>query len=179
MMISLGLRTGLLVSTLIPMVMLMSVFLMNAFGIVLHMVSLGALLISLGMLVDNAIVLAESIAFQISKGKKPVEAAIDSATELRIPLLVASLTTCAAFLPIYIADSLVAEYCENLFIVTSIALLSSWLLAMTMIPMICARYLKPKKEQNPDKVSFNSKFYKKYRSLLMTSLNQVLMDIFL
>ena len=170
MMISLGFRTGLLVSTLIPMVMLMSVFLMNAFGIVLHMVSLGALLISLGMLVDNAIVLAESIAFQISKGKKPVEAAIDSATELRIPLLVASLTTCAAFLPIYIADSLIAEYCQNLFIVTSIALLSSWLLAMTMIPMLCAKYLKPKKNLNPDDIDFSSKFYQKYRALLSLSL---------
>jgi len=177
MMISLGFRTGLLVSTLIPMVMLFSLFVMNTFNIVLHNVSLGALLISLGMLVDNAIVLAESIAFQISKGKKPVEAAIDSATELRLPLLVASLTTCAAFLPIYIADSLVAEYCENLFIVTSIALLSSWLLAMTMIPMICANYLKPKKNQNPDEVSFNSKFYRKYRSLLTTSLKHPIITV--
>jgi len=169
MMISLGLRTGVLVSTLIPMVMLISVMIMNAFGIVLHMVSLGALLISLGMLVDNAIVLAESISFQISNGKKPVEAAIDSATELRIPLLVASLTTCAAFLPIYIADSLVAEYCENLFIVTSIALLSSWLLAMTMTPMLCAKYLKPTKKRK--EVNFSSRFYRSYRNLLTTSLN--------
>ena len=85
MMISLGLRTGLVVSTLIPMVMLMTVLIMNSFGIVLHMVSLGALLISLGMLVDNAIVLAESVAFQMNQGKKPVQAAIDSATEF-IPI---------------------------------------------------------------------------------------------
>jgi multidrug efflux pump len=169
MMISLGLRTGVLVSTLIPMVMLISVLIMNAFGIVLHMVSLGALLISLGMLVDNAIVLAESISFQIGKGKKPVDAAIDSATELRIPLLVASLTTCAAFLPIYIADSLVAEYCENLFIVTSIALISSWLLAMTMTPMLCAKYLKPTKKRKD--INFSSKFYRTYRQILTTSLN--------
>jgi len=177
MMISLGFRTGLLVSTLIPMVMLMSIMIMNALGIVLHMVSLGALIISLGMLVDNAIVLAESISFQISKGIKPIKAAIDSATELRIPLLVASLTTCAAFLPIYIADSLVAEYCENLFIVTSIALMSSWLLSMTIMPMLCAKYLKPKKNQNPDDVDFNSRFYKNYRKLLTLSLRHPVITV--
>jgi len=177
MMISLGFRTGLLVSTLIPMVMLISLMIMNAFGVVLHMVSLGALIISLGMLVDNAIVLAESISFQISKGKKPVEAAIDSATELRIPLLVASLTTCAAFFPIYIADSLVAEYCQNLFTVTSIALLSSWLLSMTMMPMLCAKYLKPKKNQKRDSVDFDSSFYGFYRSLLTTSLHHPFMSV--
>ena len=170
MMISLGLRTGLLVSTLIPMVMLMSILIMNAFGIVLHMVSLGALIISLGMLVDNAIVLAESISFQIDQGKKPIDAAIDSATELRIPLLVASLTTCAAFFPIYIADSLVAEYCKNLFIVTSIALLSSWLLAMTMMPMLCAKYLKPSNRAKKNSDSFRSRFYVFYRRILMLGL---------
>ena len=177
MMISLGLRTGLLVSTLIPMVMLLSLFIMNVFGIVLHNVSLGALLISLGMLVDNAIVLAESISFQISRGKKPIEAAIDSATELRVPLLVASLTTCAAFFPIYIADSLVAEYCANLFTVTSIALLSSWLLSMTMMPMLCAKYIKPKKNQSPDTDAFGSGFYRYYRGILTTSLHHPIFTV--
>ncbi len=176
MMFSLGLRTGILVSTLIPMVMLMSVMIMNTLGVVLHMVSLGALIISLGMLVDNAIVLAESISVQISRGKKPVQASIDSATELRIPLLVASLTTCAAFFPIYIAESLVAEYCETLFTVTSIALLSSWLLAMTMIPMLCAKFLKPK--DDPDKGSFDSRFYRIYRGLLLGSLRHPFRTLF-
>jgi multidrug efflux pump subunit AcrB len=146
MMVSLGLRTGLVVSTLIPMVMLMSIFIMNMFGLVLHMVSLGALIIALGMLVDNAIVLAESISFRMSQGMKQIQAAIEAATELRIPLLVASLTTCAAFFPIFIADSLVAEYCKNLFTVTSIALISSWFLSMTVMPLFCAKYLKPKKK---------------------------------
>jgi multidrug efflux pump subunit AcrB len=179
MMISLGLRTGLLVSTLIPMVMLMSILIMNAFGIVLHMVSLGALLISLGMLVDNAIVLAESISFQISTGKKPIDAAIDSATELRIPLLVASLTTCAAFFPIFIADSLVAEYCRNLFTVTSIALLSSWFLAMTMMPMLCAKYLKRKTSKSEGNIGFESRFYQVYRRLLLASLHHPLITVVL
>ncbi|MCP4707802.1 MAG: efflux RND transporter permease subunit [Planctomycetes bacterium] len=175
MMISLGMRTGLLVSTLIPMVMLMSLLIMNALGIILHEVSLGSLIIALGMLVDNAIVMAESISVQIRSGKKPIDAAIDSATELRIPLLVASLTTCAAFFPIYIADSLVAEYCETLFTVTSIALLSSWFLSMIMTPMLCARYLKPKKK--PKKDHFESRFYRLYRGLLVTALHHRLVTI--
>ena len=179
MMIALGLRTGLLVSTLIPMVMLLSILIMNALGIVLHMVSLGALIISLGMLVDNAIVLAESISFQINRGSKPVDAAINSATELRIPLLVASLTTCAAFFPIYIADSLVAEYCKNLFIVTSIALLSSWLLSMTMMPMLCARFLKPAKKLQGEAELFSSRLYLIYRKFLSAALHHPVIAVIL
>ena len=171
MMISLGLRTGLVVSTLIPMVMLMSIFIMNMFGIVLHMVSLGALIIALGMLVDNAIVLAESISYRMNRGMNQFQAAIEAATELRIPLLIASLTTCAAFLPIYIADSLVAEYCENLFTVTSIALICSWFLSMTMMPLFCAKYLKPGKKISAREDTFDTRFYRFYRKLLHSGLH--------
>ncbi|WP_346364185.1 efflux RND transporter permease subunit, partial [Bosea sp. (in: a-proteobacteria)] len=106
----LGLRTGLVVASLIPMAILMSFLLMSIFGIGIHQMSLAALMIALGMLIDNAIIMSESIMVQMSEGKPVREAAIDSANELRVPLLVSSLTTSAAFLPIFLAKSDTGEY---------------------------------------------------------------------
>ena len=107
--LALGLRTGLVVSSLIPMTMLTALLVMSFFGIGLDQMSLAALIISLGMLVDNSIVMSESIITQIAEGKGGFEAAVDSAAELRIPLLTSSLTTAAAFLPIFLAESTAGE----------------------------------------------------------------------
>ena len=170
MLVTLGLRTGLLVATLIPMAMLMSIMLMPLIGERLHMVSLAALIIALGMLVDNAIVMSESIVSQISQGKQPIDAAVDSARELRIPLLTASLTTSAAFLPIYLAESMVGEYTRSLFTVTTTTLLCSWVLSLTMIPMLCARFVKVKPSQAGS--TFETPFYRRYRGFLLALLRR-------
>jgi len=87
MLIFLGIRTGLIISSLIPMSILMSIMVMGFFNIGLDQMTIAALIISLGLLVDNAIVMSESIMVGITEGKKPVQAAIDSAKELRISLL--------------------------------------------------------------------------------------------
>ena len=166
MLISLGPRTGLIVATLIPVSMLAAMLVMSFFNIGLDQISLAALIIALGMLVDNGIVMAESIMVQMTDGKKPVEAAVDSASELRIPLLTSSLTTAAAFLPIYLAESAVGEFTASLFLVVTITLLCSWLLSMTLIPMLCVYFIKVKKER----VDYNAGFYLRYRQLLSTLL---------
>ncbi len=168
MLLFLGIRTGLVVASLVPMAMIMSIMIMGFFNIGLDMMSIAALIIALGLLVDNAIVMSESIMVQMAEGKKPLDAAIDSASELRIPLLTSSLTTAAAFLPIYLAESGVGEYCAPLFEVVAITLLSSWLLSLTMIPMLCVYFLKVKKRK--DEKSYNSRFYRTYRSSLITLL---------
>jgi multidrug efflux pump len=168
MLLTLGLRTGLLVATLIPMAMLMSIMIMPVIGERLHQVSLAALIIALGMLVDNAIVMSESIVVQIGAGRRPIDAAVDSARELRVPLLVASLTTSAAFLPIYLAESMVGEYTRSLFTVTTVTLLCSWILSLTMIPMFCARFLKVKAKS--EERSFDTGFYRRYRACLLAML---------
>lgn len=90
------------------------------------------------MLVDNAIVMSESIMVQMGEGKPAMKAAVDSARELRIPLLVSLLTTAAAFLPIYLAESTVGEYTSPVFEVVTITLMSSRILALTMTPLLCA-----------------------------------------
>ncbi|MDH3252932.1 MAG: efflux RND transporter permease subunit, partial [Ignavibacteria bacterium] len=115
MLVFLGIRTGLVVASLIPMAMLMSIMVMGFFSMGLNQMSLAALIISLGLLVDNAIVMSESIMVQISEGKSALQAAVDSAKELRIPLLTSSLTTAAAFLPIYLAESTTGEYTAPIF----------------------------------------------------------------
>ena len=112
--------------------------------------SLASLIIALGMLVDNAIVMSESIMVQMEEGKPAVEAAVDSAAELRVPLLISSLTTIAAFLPIYLAESDTGEYTAPLFKVVTITLLCSWILSLTMIPMLSVMFLKVKKR--PSKI---------------------------
>ena len=109
MLLSLGLRTGLVVAALVPMAMIRALLIMSFLGIGLNQMSLAALIIALGMLVDNAIVMSESIMVQMQAGSKPVDAAVDSARELQMPLLISSLTTAAAFLTFYLAESETGE----------------------------------------------------------------------
>ena len=162
MLFSLGMRTGLIVAALIPFSMLIALLVMDVFTIGLDQISLAALIIALGMLVDNGIVMSESIMVQMAEGKNKMEAAITSANELKIPLLTSSLTTAAAFLPIYLAESSTGEFTASLFKVVTITLLCSWLLSMTIIPLLCVLFLKVK----ASKQEFNNRFYIAYRRLL-------------
>ncbi|MDH3197106.1 MAG: efflux RND transporter permease subunit [Candidatus Krumholzibacteria bacterium] len=168
MLAALGLRTGLVVASLIPAAMIMSILVMNQFGIGLDQMSLASLIISLGLLVDNAIVMSESIMTQIAQGKRPVQAAVDSAAELRVPLLTSSLTTAAAFLPIFLAESSTGEYTAPLFKVVTITLLCSWLLSLTMTPLLCVRFLRVK--PRPAQTAYESPFYRRYRGVLLMGL---------
>ncbi|MDG9671246.1 efflux RND transporter permease subunit [Hahella sp. CR1] len=166
MLFTLGLRTGLVVSTLIPLSMLLAFLVMSYLDIGLDQISLAALIIALGMLVDNGIVMAENIMVLMEKGKSATDAAIDSAMELRIPLLTASLTTIAAFLPIYLAESNVGEFTSSLFKVVAITLLASWVISLTVVPMLCVYFLKVTQQEE----SYGSMFYRTYRSVLTTLL---------
>ncbi len=165
MLLALGLRTGLLVSTLIPITIIMTFLIMHFFNIGIDQVSLGALLIALGMLVDNAVVVSESIMVLMSEGKKPLDAALMSVKELKKPLLISSLTTSSAFLPIFLAKSMVGEYTASIFKVLTISLLSSWVLAMTLIPLLCVYFVKVKKKKEGEKAE-DKKIYAIYHSIL-------------
>lgn len=165
MLLLLGLRTGLVVATLVPSALLMSLWVMQWMGLGLNQMTLASLIIVLGLLVDNAIVMSEAIMVSMSKGVSPVEAAIGSAKELRIPLLTSSLTTSAAFLPIYLAEGTMGEYTGVLFVVVTIALLCSWLLAVTLIPLLCVRFLKINPSRGSD--PYATRFYRAYRFVLL------------
>jgi multidrug efflux pump subunit AcrB len=165
MLLMLGLRTGLVVASLIPSAIVMALLIMSFFDIGLDQMSLASLIIALGMLVDNAIVMSESIMVQMAAGKKPLDAAVDSSKELAVPLLVSSLTTAAAFLPIFLAKSTTGEYTAPLFKVVTITLLCSWILALTLIPLLCTLFLTVR--ANPREDAFSTRFYRGYRALLI------------
>ncbi|MEM9984220.1 MAG: efflux RND transporter permease subunit [Bacteroidota bacterium] len=147
MFVFLGLRTGIVVASLIPLAIITTIFLMGSLGVGLNKVSLAALIMALGMLVDNAIVMAESIMVKMEAGEKAREAAIGSCRELAIPLLISSLTTSAAFLSFYLAESTLGEVVGPLFIVISLALLSSWLLSLTVVASLATLLIRVKKKE--------------------------------
>lgn len=175
MLVFLGLRTGLAVSSLIPMAMIMALLVMGLLGIGIDQMSLAAMIIALGMLVDNAIVMSESIMVLMGEGKSAVDAAIESAQELKIPLLTSSLTTAAAFLPIYLAKSSTGEYTAPLFKVVTITLLCSWILSLTMTPLFCVYLIRIKPSSG--KSSYDTAFYRRYRGFLLLMLRNRFMTL--
>lgn len=166
MLIFLGLRTGFIVASLIPSAMVITLFVMQSFHIGIDQMSLASLIIALGMLVDNAIVMSESVIVRVEQGESIKKASIESAKELKLPLLISSLTTSAAFLPIFLAESQVGEYTAPLFKVVTITLLVSWVLALTLVPLLCVLFLKVKEKSSNE--HFEGAMYRVYKNLLLT-----------
>jgi len=167
MLATLGWRMGLIVTSLIPSTILAALFIMWQLDIGLNQVSLAALIISLGLLVDNAIVISESIVVRMDEGYSPLEASVGAVKELYISLLTSSLTTAAAFLPIYLAESVASDYTSSLFEVVSITLISSWALALTIVPMLSYLFLRP--GQLP-RFTYNNPVCNSFKKLLSISL---------
>ncbi len=136
LLLFLGLKTGLLIAASIPITMALTLMVMKWFGLTIDKVSLAGLIISLGLLVDNAIVIAESIQKKLQAGQARVTAAIETTDTMRIPLLVGSATTIAAFSPIVLAESAVGEFTAAIGYIVAITLSISWLMSMTIIPMV-------------------------------------------
>ena len=136
MFIFLGFRTGSLVAVLVPMVIIVSFFFLGLLDLGFNKVSLAALIISLGLLVDNGIVVSESILINMNKGMSTFDASVYAGKILFIPLLISSLTTSAAFLPFALAGTPIGEISSQLFWVVSSTLLGSWILAFTLIPLL-------------------------------------------
>ena len=178
MIITLGLRTGIVVATLIPTTMLISLYVMQIFGITINTISLAALIISLGLLVDNAIVIVDSVLVKYGSGLTAKEAAIKSGNEFLLPLLISSLTTAAAFMPIALAESAVGEYTADIFYVVTISLISSWLLAMTFVPMLASKILcRETVRQTPTQKSQN--WYVFYGRILTITLRHRILFCFM
>jgi len=167
----LGLRTGLIVGTMVPLAMLLAVIVMRQSGIELQRVSIAALIIALGMLVDNGIVTAEYIKTRMLVGDDRRHAAETAGRELAIPLLTSSVTTILAFVPLMLADHVAGEFTRSLSLVILITLLGSWLLAQTVTPFLCAHFIKfPGSAQTgsaqTDAQLYGGRFYRAYQGLL-------------
>ncbi len=138
---SLGLRTGLVVALAIPLVLAMTFAAMHYFGIGLHKISLGALVLALGLLVDDAIIAVEMMAIKMEQGYDRLKAASFAWTSTAFPMLTGTLITAAGFLPIATAASSTGEYTRSLFQVVTIALLASWVAAVMFVPYLGERLL--------------------------------------
>ncbi len=176
MLLFLGLRTGLVVASLIPATIVISILLMSIFDIGLNKVTLAALIVALGLLVDNAIVMSESVMVKMADGLKVLDAAIEAARELMIPLLTSSLTTSAAFMAFFLAESVMGEMMGNIFVVLTMALLTSWLLSLTMITLLCVYVIKVEPKQEGESSGFD-KINGYYRQVLLISLKRPVLVI--
>ncbi len=124
MLIFLGFRSGMVIASLIPIVVITTLMLMGMINMGLNQVTLAALIMALGMMVDNAIVVAETVMVKMENGIKAKKAAIEACEELFTPLLVSTLTTSAAFLAFYLAETSMGDIVGPIFVVISMALLS-------------------------------------------------------
>jgi multidrug efflux pump len=171
MLLFLGIRTGLVVASLIPATIVTTLLIMSMMNVGLNKVSLAALIIALGMLVDNAIVMSESIMVKMEHGTKALDAAIESANELSIPLLTSSLTTAVSFMAFYLAESVMAEIMGLLFVVVAIALLSSWILTLTLVALLCVYAIKVQKNKT-EKPGIFDKLKVYYQNILVFNLKR-------
>ena len=171
--ISMGWRMGIIIGSGLILTILATFLVMSIFGIDLQRMSLGALIIALGMMVDNSIVVADGIYTRLQQGMDRKQAAIEAATQPAWPLLGATVIAVMAFYPIFASTAGAGEYCRTLFTVVAIALLSSWLISMTITPIQCIDMLPgPKDGDGEPDDPYGSVLFQKYRSLLQVALRR-------
>ncbi|TGN95833.1 MULTISPECIES: efflux RND transporter permease subunit [unclassified Burkholderia] len=145
-LVSLGLRTGMVVVISIPVVLAVTALFMYLFDIGLHKVSLGTLVLALGLLVDDAIIAVEMMAVKLEQGYSRARAAAFAYTSTAFPMLTGTLVTVSGFLPIALAKSSTGEYTRSIFEVSAIALIASWFAAVVLIPLLGFHLLPERKK---------------------------------
>lgn len=170
LLVTMGLQSGLLIGSSLIFSILGTLIVLLLMGVDLQRTSLGAFIIAMGMLVDNAIVVTEGALIRLQRGEDRTKAAVQPAIDTAWPLLGATLVAILAFLPIYLSKDNTGEYCESLFIVVAISLGLSWILAMTQTPVFSYLFLHVKQEkQGTD--PYAGWPYRLYRRLLETTLH--------
>lgn len=165
-----GLTTGLIIGAVLLLTVMATVWFMEAFGIDMQRISLGALIIALGMLVDNAIVVAEGMLVKIRGGEDPLHAARDTVASTMWPLLGGTIVGILAFAAIGLSEDSTGEFANSLFWVILISLLLSWFTAVTMTPMFCALFIRPDKSEGEQADPYGGLLFRKYRGFLHTSI---------
>lgn len=138
----LGVRTGLIVGSIVPVVMLATLAVMGFMDLPLERMSLATLVIALGLLVDNGVVVAEDFKTRMEGGASRDEALVGVGDELALPLLASTATTVLVFLPLMLAEHVAGEYTRSISVIVAITLSLSWVLAMTLTPILCHRFIR-------------------------------------
>jgi len=169
-----GLRTGLIIGAILLITVAGTVWFMNFYAIDLQRISLGALIIALGMLVDNAIVVAEGMLVRIKRGEDGTKAAREVVGSTMWPLLGGTLVGIVAFAAIGLSEDATGEFANSLFWVILISLLLSWFTAVTMTPLLCVQFLKPDPPSAPGEKQadpYGGFLFTKYRGFLSTAIH--------
>jgi multidrug efflux pump len=163
--LSLGMRTGLVVALTVPIVLAMTFLGMKLAGIELHRISFGALIIALGLLVDDAMIAVEMMARKLEEGMDKLAAASYAYSHTGFPMLTGTAITAAGFMPIGLSSAMASEYTNSLFWVTLIALAISWIVAVTFTPYLGTLVLREQPAAHAHDV-YATPFYRRLRALL-------------
>lgn len=165
LMLTMGFRSGVIIGTGLVIIVLGSFVVLYLFDGTLQRVSLGSLIVAMGMLVDNAIVIVDGILVDLERGVKRPAALTNIAKKTAMPLLGATVIAILAFFPIFISPDTTGEYVRDLFIVLAVSLLLSWVLALTHIPIHADHSLKVKRKKEGENL-YDSKIYRLFRQFL-------------
>jgi multidrug efflux pump subunit AcrB len=167
-----GLRSGMLIGFVLVLTIAGTFIFMSPMGVALERISLGALIIALGMLVDNAIVVVDGVLVRLQKGEDAKQAAIDVVKQTAIPLLGATVIAILAFAAIGTSQDNTGEFCRSLFQVVLVSLLLSWVTAVSVTPLLCVMFLKTPAAGESQADPYGSKFYVAYKGLLRSAIRQ-------
>ena len=171
LLIFMGVRSGLIIGSVLLVTILGTFIFMNMMGVTLERISLGALVIALGMLVDNAIVVTDGMRVKMDQGIDAISAARGVVGQTGVPLLGATIIAILAFASIGTSDDSTGEYCVTLFSVILISLSLSWLTAVTTTPLFCATFLKVNKPTGEEKADpYGGALFRAYKKFLSTSI---------
>ena len=166
--LTLGLRTGLVVACCIPLVLTGVFLFMYGTGIDLQKVSLGSLIIALGLLVDDEIIAVEMMSVKLEEGLDRFSAASHAFRATALPMLTGTLITCAGFIPVAFSKGMAAEFCASLFPVIAAALLLSWIISVMVAPLLGYHLIRiaPKRDEKGAVVLYQGRFYRVFRRVL-------------
>ncbi|ACS78142.1 efflux RND transporter permease subunit [Maridesulfovibrio salexigens] len=164
LLLFMGMQSGLLIGAILLITICGSFIFIQMAGVALERISLGALIIALGMLVDNAIVVIEGVLIRYQKGMDRIQAAVDVVEQSKWPLLGGTIIAIMAFAGIGLSPDSVGEFCRSLFIVLFISLMMSWITAVTVTPLLCEMFLRPKISEEGD--PYGGFIFRAYRRIL-------------
>ncbi|WP_320006925.1 efflux RND transporter permease subunit [Maridesulfovibrio sp.] len=164
LLLFMGMQSGLLIGAVLLITICGSFIFIQMAGVALERISLGALIIALGMLVDNAIVVIEGVLIRYQKGMDRIQSAVDVVEQSKWPLLGGTVIAIMAFAGIGLSPDKVGEFCRSLFIVLFISLMMSWVTAVTVTPLLCEMFLHPKINEDAD--PYGGIVFRLYRSIL-------------
>lgn len=170
-----GLRAGLLIGSVLVLTILATFIAMFIWDVTLQLISLGALVLALGLLVDNAIVVTDVYLIRLARGDQKTDAAAFAIRSTMWPLLGATLVAILAFVPVGLNPSAAGEFCRSLFFVLSVSLGLSWIFALTVTPVLCVRFLKLPENGGTD--PYDRPFYRVFRRFLHACIRQRILTL--